>query len=92
MVIGHGPVSSLRLDKVCAHFILVYPWWLQNEPIKTFLWTFKSKNIALLRAVLVFFCKIINFLSVKFNLFLTTQALTKINWVLNMKLRQCKTR
>ena len=41
-----------RMDQLCPdpgremfddHFILVYPWWLQNEAIKSFLGPLKTK-------------------------------------------------
>ena len=82
-----------RMDQLCLisgpkmyddHFILVYPWWLQNKAIiKTSPGPLKTQNFALFWVIRNAFGKNIDFLlyPAKCNLILATQAPTKVNLV-----------
>ena len=82
-------MQRVRMDHLCldpgrelfdAHFIYVYPWWLQNQAIKTFLEPLKTTIMPFEGGSSVF-CKNIDFLLLlaKFNLIFLTQSPTKIN-------------
>ena len=61
----HARMEYLCLDPgrgmFDAHFILVYPWWLHNEAIKTFLGPLKTKILPFIGMVQVRFVKILIF-------------------------------
>ena len=83
---------AMCMDQLCLdpgreifdeYFILVYPWWLQNEAIKTSIGPLKHKFCPFLGHPKLHLVKIYQFsiFPTKFNLILATKAPTKINLV-----------